>query len=194
MSWAARSATSPFVAKRRLACHRNDKTRHAHSPLDGYARWGSQLIAPRPRSPKLCLREERQLLALRLALAPVPALALAPALTLSSSPSRGVHFPFPGERSRSASVHDRAAGVHAGGAQVGASGPGLVISVACKPPLRNKRTRRGRLRHHHKNYLSEGGGPRTCDSKPDEEPGESELTPAWAPDARPSAYALRPIT
>jgi hypothetical protein len=192
---AARSATSPLVAERRLACHRDDKTRHAHSPLDGYTRWGAQLIAPRPRSPRLCLREERQLLALRLFLAlapaPVPALAPAPAHTLDSSPSPGSHSPFLGERSGSASVHDRAGG----SMQVGASVPGLVMSVACKAASpANKGTRRCPCSHRHKNYLSEGGGPRTRDSKPDEEPGESELTPSWAPVARPSTYALRPIT
>jgi len=98
MSWAARSATSPIVAERRLACHRHDKTRHAHSPLDGYARWGAQLIAPRPRSPPLGLREERQLLALRPFLAPAPTPAPAPApalaLTLDSSPSLGTALPI----------------------------------------------------------------------------------------------------
>src|SRR5215213_6674350 len=45
----------------------------------------------------------------RLYLASAPALALA--LALDSSPSLGSDSPFPGERSGSASVHDRATGV-----------------------------------------------------------------------------------
>src|SRR5215204_2323919 len=53
------------------------------------------------------------------------------------------------------------------------------MSVACKPPLRDNRTRRGPCSPRHKKRLSVGGGPRTRDSKPDEEPGESELTSRW---------------
>jgi hypothetical protein len=182
---AARAATSPLVAEWRLACHRDDKTRHALSSPHVHARWGSQLIAPRPRSPRLCLRKERQLLALRLFLAPAPVPALAPALTLDLHQARGAtpHFLRNGAGARRCTIERRVS------MQVGVSVPGLVISVACKPLLHNKRTRRRRLRHHR---LSVGGGPRTRDSKPDEEPGESELTPAWAPVARPSTHALRP--